>query len=321
MASSSHIQQKTKSGLHPRNKHQLNYDFNKLISANSELKEFVFTNTFDTQTIDFTNAKAVKALNKALLAEYYSIKHWDIPQNYLCPPIPGRVDYLHYLADLLALSNANKIPTGKHIKVLDIGVGANCIYPLLGFKEYGWHFIGTDIDAHSIKVANTLVQANELTHAIELKHQKQTNSIFNGILNSNDLVDVTMCNPPFHSSAEEANFGSSKKWKNLGYKKTEKAVLNFGGQSNELWCKDGELGFITRTINESANYKNQCLWFTTLVSKSSHLKSIYYSLNKIGAISIKTVQMQQGNKTSRFVAWTFLNETKQLEWVLKRWNK
>ena len=58
-------------------------------------------------------------LNRALLKADYGIDFWDIPPNYLCPPIPGRVDYIHHLADLLARSNNNEIPRGPQIKALD----------------------------------------------------------------------------------------------------------------------------------------------------------------------------------------------------------
>ena len=120
-----------KSGLHPRNRHQAPYDFDALCQRTPELQPFVFVNEHGTQTLDFADPTAVKALNKALLALHYGIAHWDLPVGYLCPPIPGRVDYLHRVADLLAES-AGKVPTGKSVRVLDIGVGANCIYPLLG---------------------------------------------------------------------------------------------------------------------------------------------------------------------------------------------
>src|SRR5690606_24715537 len=111
-------------------------------------------------SIDFFNPQAVKALNKALLFYYYDIVYWDIPENYLCPPIPGRADYIHYIADLLADNNKGIVPTGSEIKCLDIGVGANCIYPIIGVKEYGWSFIGADIDALAIKSAKKIIASN-----------------------------------------------------------------------------------------------------------------------------------------------------------------
>lgn len=308
-----------KSGLHPRNKHRSRYDFQSLIEVCHELKQYVSINQFNVETIDFTNPQAVKLLNQALLKQFYNIQHWDIPKNYLCPPIPGRADYIHNIADVLSSSNGGIIPKGKLVTVLDVGVGANCIYPLLGHQEYGWQFIGSEIDLIAIKVAKQIVESNSLFSYIDIRHQANVSFIFKGIVQPTELIDITLCNPPFHSSATEASEGSYKKWKNLGHKKTEKPVLNFGGQTTELWCKGGEVAFITKMIEESVLIKNQCLWFTSLVSKSDNLPAIYSALKKVGAISVKTINMSQGNKISRFVAWTFLTETQHIQWSLKRW--
>lgn len=308
-------------GLHPRNKHRGRYDFKELTHICPDLKPYVFINKFNSETIDFTNALAVKALNQALLAQFYGITYWDIPKNYLCPPIPGRADYIHNIADVLASGNGGIIPAGKSVKVLDIGVGANCIYPLIGHKEYGWSFIGSDSDPVAIKIASQIVKSNDLSHAIECRHQANSSNIFKGIIKPNEIVDITMCNPPFHSSAEEAQAGTVKKWKNLGYKNTVKPILNFGGQSNELWYKGGEVGFITKMVEESSQMKESSLWFTTLVSKSDNLNAVYFALKKAGAFSVKTITMSQGNKISRIVIWTYLNETQQMEWSLNYWKK
>ena len=308
-----------KSGLHPRNKHRSRYNFEELIYVCPDLKPFVSINQFNIETIDFTNAEAVKTLNRALLKQFYNIEHWDIPKNYLCPPIPGRADYIHNLADVLSSSNGGNTPKGKSITVLDIGTGANCIYPLLGHKEYGWNFIGSECDSHAIKVAKQIVESNTLSEFIDCRFQSNSSFIFKGIVKPTELIDITMCNPPFHSSAQEAQSGSQKKWKNLGYQKTEKPVLNFGGQTNELWCKGGEVSFISKMIEESVNLKEQCLWFTSLVSKSENLPTIYAALKRVGAATVKTISMSQGNKISRIVCWTFLTDTQHIQWSLKRW--
>ena len=305
--------------LHPRNKHHDRYDFKQLITACPELKPFVSINKFNIETIDFTNPKAVKILNQALLKHFYGIEHWDIPDKYLCPPIPGRADYIHNLADILATSNGGIIPKGKSVHVLDIGVGANCIYPLIGHKEYGWNFIGTDIDPIALKVATQIVSSNALADSIDCRRQTNPDFIFKNILKPNEMVDITMCNPPFHSSAAEAESGTERKWKNLKHKQTSKPVLNFGGQNAELWCKGGEVAFIRKMIEESSIISNSSLWFTTLVSKSDNLPVIYSALKKAKAISVKTLQMSQGNKTSRLVAWSFKNETQHIQWSLNRW--
>jgi 23S rRNA (adenine1618-N6)-methyltransferase len=304
-----------KSNLHPRNLHRSRYDFKQLTAVCPELKTFVFTNEHNVESIDFSNPKAVKCLNKALLINHYDIKNWDIPSNYLCPPIPGRADYIHYIADLLAESNNGKIPTGMEIAGLDIGTGANCIYPIIGNAIYEWSFVGTDIDEKSLENCTQIIESNpQLIDAISLQLQIESRFIFKNIITPEDRFAFTICNPPFHKSAEEANEGSLRKVSNLKGKKQTNAVLNFGGQNNELWCEGGELGFITQMIYESARYPMQCLWFTTLVSKQSHLKSLHKTLNKVNAAQIRTIEMSQGQKISRILAWSFLTENQQQDW-------
>lgn len=305
-----------KPSLHPRNPHRFRYDFEQLISAYPELEKFVFVNEYKLETIDFSDPEAVKAVNKALLISNYDIQNWDIPANYLCPPIPGRADYIHYIADLLAKNNNGIIPEGENIVGLDIGIGANCIYPIIGNSAYGWSFVGTDIDEKALQNCKKIITNNpKLIDAISLQSQIEPRFIFKNIILPEDKFAFTICNPPFHSSQEEAAKSALRKVNTLENKKADKPVLNFGGQNTELWCKGGELGFITQMIYESVKYPMQCLWFTTLVSKKDNLKSMYKILSKVGAVEIKTIDMAQGQKISRIVAWTFLSEAQQKNWT------
>lgn len=300
-----------KSTLHKKNVHRNGYDFNALTDIYPLLAQFIVCNSYNQQaTIDFSNSNAIKALNFALLKKYYHIDHWDFPTGYLCPPIPGRVDYIHYLADLLKNTSPD-IP--KKTSVLDIGTGASCIYPILGARSQGWHFIATDIDPISIKSANVNVKSNKgLTEQITCRLQQNSNHIFTGIIQPNEYYHLTMCNPPFHKSLADASKGTTRKWQNLskGNIKSSKQTnsLNFGGQKAELWCQGGEVGFIHQMIKESKLYRNQVLWFTCLVSKKDNLSAIKLSLKKAHATKINVVKMAQGQKISRFIAWSFSTE-------------
>ncbi|RWX54931.1 23S rRNA (adenine(1618)-N(6))-methyltransferase RlmF [Photobacterium chitinilyticum] len=322
-------------GLHPRNPHRQRYDFKALTASCPQLTPFVSENKFGDLSVDFTNSEAVKVLNKALLSHFYKVQHWDIPLGYLCPPIPGRADYLHYIADLLAESNDGEIPKGKRISGLDVGVGANCAYPIIGHRVYGWRFVGADIDPLSIKSAKFIVESNPtLAGAIKCRLQKVPDYIFTGMINADDIFDFTMCNPPFHSSLAEAAAGSERKVRNLsanakkkgteGFDKAvrgQKPALNFGGQKAELWCPGGEVAFIKRMIQQSVEKQSQCLWFTTLVSKKENLPEIYRALNKVKVADTRTIDMAQGQKITRVVAWTFLGTEQQQEWREQRWMK
>jgi len=291
----------TKTKLHPRNQHSEGYDFARLVAQTPELEAFTISNPSGQATINFQDADAVRMLNRALLKTHYDINSWDIPAGYLCPPIPGRVDYIHYLADLLAHSNNQKIPRGRHIKVLDIGTGASLVYPLTGQHEYGWHFTGVDIDTGAIKSAMKICAFNKLDIAV--RRQNKPENIFRGVIRPKDRFHLTMCNPPFHGSIEKASKGTQRKWANLG--KGRSTQLNFGGQNAELWCPGGEIKFVARMVQQSMEFTNQCLWFTSLVSKKDNLQPLSRILKRAKVAEFKVTDMAQGQKTSRFIAWTY----------------
>ncbi|WP_267407799.1 23S rRNA (adenine(1618)-N(6))-methyltransferase RlmF, partial [Pseudomonas sp. GM_Psu_2] len=275
--------------------------------ANPALRPFVAPTPRGNLSIDFTDPQAVRALNRALLALHHGVRDWDIPADFLCPPIPGRADYLHHLADLLAEGNGGRIPRGESTRLLDVGTGANGVYPLIGFKEYGWHFVGSDIAPTALDAFGRTLAANpDCAAAIELRLQPEPQAIFAGILQPGERYAATLCNPPFHASPDDAVRGSQRKWKNLG-KTTGKQVplLNFGGQAAELWCPGGEAAFIDRMIRESRACARQVGWFTCLVSKASNLPPLQAALRREQAGEVRVVAMAQGQKQSRFLAWRF----------------
>ena len=306
--------------LHPRNRHRFGYDFTELVRAYPEFKAHVLENAHNRPSINFSDPQAVKALNRALLLQHYDLKYWDIPPGYLCPPVPSRADYVHYMADLLGSCNDGKVPTGPHVKVLDIGTGANLIYPLIGHREYGWSFLGTDIDKTAIQSARKTLQQNpDLERVIGIREQPDPKEFFYGMVGKKEHFDLVLCNPPFHESAEAAQQQTARKIRNLTGKSTAVVTRNFGGQPKELWCKGGERRFVIDLIKESKKFAPNCLWFTSLIANKAHLKPIYATLKRVNAVTVNTIEMTQGNKISRVVAWTFLGKKRQDQWVAKRW--
>ncbi|NOI32964.1 23S rRNA (adenine(1618)-N(6))-methyltransferase RlmF [Vibrio cyclitrophicus] len=332
--------EKPQGGLHPRNQHTGRYGFDLLVAALPELKEHLIKNPVGEDTVNFSDPLAVKLLNKALLAHHYGVKHWDIPAGYLCPPIPGRADYIHRVADLLNSDGQGEPYNHASVKALDIGVGANCIYPIIGATEYKWRCTGTDVDPVSVKTANFIAESNaNLKGKIRTRLQADSESIFKGVIKDNERYDVTICNPPFHSSLEEAEKGSQRKLDNLAANrakkagqsfkpetnkksvkldkstKQEKRTLNFGGQKSELWCPGGEAAFIMKMARESQLFATQVLWFTTLISKKDNIDMVRSELGKLRAKQVKVVEMSQGQKVSRFIAWTFMDDEQRQEWI------
>lgn len=291
--------------MHPRNRFRHGYDFSRLIQAHPPLRGFVVQSPRGEATITFAEPAAVLALNQALLKDAYGLQ-WSVPAGALCPPIPGRSDYLHHLADLLSGGDEAAIPRGPAVSILDIGTGASCIYPIVGASEYGWQFVGTECDKTAHRWARQIVRVNRpIAALIEGRLQPDPRACFANVTYPGERFAASMCNPPFHASALEAADGSARKRRNLKLASTA-AALNFGGAAGELWCEGGEVGFIERMIAESAARPRLCFWFTTLVSMSAHLPRLRRALKQTAATEVRTIAMAHGQKQSRILAWTYM---------------
>ena len=282
-----------------------NYDFSRLTKISPELARHVKPNRHGNPSIDFADPAAVKALNRAILLAECGLEWWDIPDGFLCPPVPGRALYIEEIARLLAASNGGTVPRGDSVGILDIGTGANLIYPVIGRARYGWRFVGSELDAKAAASANRIIERNEtLRGAVEVRRQYSPSSIFEGIIRPGEFFDAVICNPPFHSSAAEAREGTRRKWEKLG-KAAHCERLNFGGTQSELWCRGGEAAFAKRMIDESAAHASQCGWFTVLIAKEEHFKTAKRALSAHSPSGVRTLDMPLGNKKSRALAWSF----------------
>lgn len=246
-----------------------------------------------------------------MLKHHYDIDAWDIPDGFLCPPIPGRVDYIHYVADLLAGYASNQT-----VSLLDIGTGANGIYALLACQAYGWNVTATDVNPLALDNVATIAQNNPtLKGDLTLRLQQDKSRIFERVIEQGDYFDVSVCNPPFHGSLAGALSSNQKKRDNLAKNRNQKVMhktrqdpkgLNFGGLGAELWCDGGERAFLRTMITESQDYAKQCRWFTTLVSRTEYLEIADALFDELNVTDVKKIQMHQGNKITRILAWTFM---------------
>ena len=315
------IHPKVKSKLHPRSRHRDRYDFEALVKSSPALSAYVRVNDYGDTSVDFFDPNAVMALNTALLFHYYGITRWQLPKGYLCPGIPGRADYLHHIADLLADTFHGNIPTGPQVRCFDVGIGASCVYPIIGVHEYGWSFIGTDIDHTALESCGKIVVENAvLEHRVELRLQQNAQDILNGVLLHDEYIDVVICNPPFHASQADADSAALRKLSNLKRKKTTTPIANFQGRNSELWYQGGERRFLELMILQSSDFQTTCCWYSSLVSKHSNLERMYATLDQVGAVDVKTIPTGQGNKVSRIVAWTFLSAKQREAWAQGRWS-
>ncbi len=290
--------------MHKHNPYIQRYNIDALVKQHKTLRKHVVLNPSKEATINFSDSKAVFELNKALLLSDFGLEDYQLPVGYLIPPIPGRLDYLLHVNDFL--TEQFNLTNSSTLKGLDIGVGANGVYCILGAQHFNWTMVGSDADANAVKIANTNLKLNPvLKSRVEIRHQDNKSFLLKGIVKPDENYDFMVCNPPFHASKTEALKGSLKKVTNLDLQKNRQThILNFEGQANELWCNGGESLFIKRLIKESFLFKTQVKVFTTLVSKSEHLTAIKKQLTKAKA-NFEVIPMEQGQKKSRIVLWWF----------------
>ena len=65
---------------------------------------------------------------------------------------------------------------------------------------------------------------------------------------------------------------------------------------------------------ESKKFSKNVKWFTSLVSNFHNLDGLIKKLESCGVLQSKVIPMQTGNKSTRIIAWTFLNEQELAEW-------
>ncbi len=283
--------------MHPRNLHQGQYDLQALAKAIPDLKAKLVKRE-EGFTLDFSDPESVRLLNQALLKYHYNIDYWNIPEGYLCPPIPSRSDYIHYIADYI--SEGGELLRGRKITLLDIGTGANVIYPLVAHKLYGWKCIATDIDATAIKCAKGIIDVNDLKKTIDIRLQPNNTHFFQNVLREKEYITITVCNPPFYTSEEDATEQNQRKNKGLHGK--EELMHNFSGAPHELWTEGGELQFIKSLIAESFLFSRSLKWVSTLVSKKEHLNKLTPILES-HELEHDIIPMQHGNKSTNILIW------------------
>lgn len=299
--------------LHPANPYGKPYDFPALVQTHPDLARFLRPHPQGGDTLDYNDAEAVRHLNEALMRHHQGLTKWCVPPGHLCPAIPGRIDYLCHLADLLRRDLHSQ--PARSIRILDIGTGATCVYPLLAATQFGWSGVGTesDIDAHTW--AKKQIDAHpRWADTLECRLQPNPEHIFSGVTKPDERFSASICNPPFYPSLEDAqkHVRSGKE-----IKKAPKEALksnspvrpqsSFGGTGHELWCKGGEIGFVQRMIQESQVRPDLCVWFTTLVARQGNLAPLEKALRKASVHDWCILPLFAGQKQSRVLAWSFLS--------------
>ena len=310
--------------MHPRNVFAAsNPDFAALAATHPRLLPYLVETKDGLHTIDFASWDATFELNRALLDACYGVKHWEVPRGHLCPPVANRANYVHWIEDLLALSrpaSASASAAGPALVGLDVGVGASCVYPLIGASLNGWRFVGIDVTDVAVAGARANAAGNPaIRHLVEirdartfrlagtsptLENQTRTNendsrgdSLLLPAMDEHETFAFCMCNPPFFDSDIQTE--EARRRKNPG--------SDFGGSDAETSCPGGERAFTARLFEDSLALRDRVHWFTTMCGKKETVKHLRRALASRDArvAAVRTTVFRQG-KTARWgVAWSF----------------
>ncbi|TDH73359.1 hypothetical protein CCR75_007113 [Bremia lactucae] len=238
---------------------------------------------------------AVRELTKTLLLHDFGLQ-WNIPINRLCPPLPNRLNYIHWIEDLLReQQKPDQKSCATVISGIDVGTGASCVYALLGATLNKWRFIATEINFESYECAKENVAKNHLEPLISIK-RTHTNRLLLEPLQEEPIhrqFHFVMCNPPFFDHMDEADTNPDS---------------SCMGSANEMVFPGGEIAFIENIIIDSEVLRNRVIWYTSMVGKKSSLRKLLSLLRGKNVKSTSTTEFFQGRTKRWGIAWSFSND-------------
>ena len=263
-------------------------DFKFLSEEFPEFKKYVYINKYGGYSINWKNPNSIKELVKTILNKFLNIIYYEIPENFLVPTLTSRYNYLNYINKLFTkfkIENKEKI-------LIDIGTGANIIYPLLGYKLYNWNFIASEINEDAIKIGKKIIKENNLEKEIFIFKQNDSKKIFENIININKKYLCSICNPPFFDINTEI--------------KKDNLYTDNEYNYNEVYCEGGEIFFIKEMIKESYIYKKNIFLFSSLIGRKNNMKKIYSVIKNIKEISLlNKTTIKQGKNARWIIIWSF----------------
>eukprot|EP00035_Acanthoeca_spectabilis_P001068 m.77372 g.77372 ORF g.77372 m.77372 type:complete len:403 (+) comp10607_c0_seq1:286-1494(+) len=340
--------------MHPRNRYaNVRHDFDAMATSNPVLRPFVRDRSGEAWVAppdpaspgsagaapapapqkrpkyryDFSQAGATTAFTTVLLERDFGLR-LDLPQGQLAPTLPQKLNYIHWIEDLIALPTAPEVlgmgcsaeplasaplesagskivrEAGKgEVVGVDIGTGCSSIYPLLVTSLHpDWIMIATELSDVGREYASKNIAANKRQDRISLVDVDNPLAVLRGtvfpadFVLSNPPIDFCMCNPPFFDLDEPTENRSGRR----GTRQHGKA-----GSDAEMMTVGGEAGFVGRLIEDSLELKHAVRWYTSMLGKKASIKTLQRQLLEHGFPTILRATFEQG-KTHRWaLAWSY----------------
>ncbi|XP_029302582.1 RNA N(6)-adenosine-methyltransferase mettl16 isoform X2 [Cottoperca gobio] len=282
--------------MHPRNRYKdTPPDFAYLAAKYPDFQHHVHTSLAGRPVVNFKEPEAVRALTCTLLKEDFGLTI-AIPLERLIPTVPLRLNYIHWVEDLI---DGQKQPR----RGIDIGTGASCIYPLLGATMNGWYFLATEVDDICFDYATKNVEQNRLSDLIKVVKVPQKTLLMDALKEETEIVyDFCMCNPPFFANQLEAKGVNSR-----NSRRPPPSSVNTGGVT-EIMAEGGELEFVKRIIHDSLQLKKRLRWYSCMLGKKCSLAPLKEELRKQGVPKVTHTEFCQGRTMRWALAWSFYDD-------------
>ena len=253
------------------------------------------------KTLDWQDPEQLRTLTRALLRQHFNLRV-GLPPDRLTPAVPVRYKYIQWIQRLLDTTSGSfttEHDTNRQISGLDVGVGASCIYPLLGCATHPtWRFYGTDIDAKAISTATANVSKNKLDPRIRLLFTTPDSPLFPLDTLGAESLDFTMCNPPFYASADERTASAAAK------KRAPRAACT--AADIEAITEGGEVAFALRMVEESRQLRDRVQWYTIQLGKDESVAAVVDELREAGCSNWAVGNLKPGHVTvRRALAWSW----------------
>ncbi|XP_021497794.1 RNA N6-adenosine-methyltransferase METTL16 [Meriones unguiculatus] len=286
--------------MHARNRYKDKPpDFAYLASKYPDFKQHIQINLNGRVSLNFKDPEAVRALTCTLLREDFGLSI-DIPLERLIPTVPLRLNYIHWVEDLIGHQDSDKSTLRRGI---DIGTGASCIYPLLGATLNGWYFLATEVDDMCFNYAKKNVEQNNLSELIKVVKVPQKTLLMDALKEESEIVyDFCMCNPPFFANQLEAKGVNSR-----NSRRPPPSSVNTGGIT-EIMAEGGELEFVKRIIHDSLQLKKRLRWYSCMLGKKCSLAPLKEELRIQGVPKVTFTEFCQGRTMRWALAWSFYDD-------------
>ncbi|XP_069134208.1 RNA N6-adenosine-methyltransferase mettl16-like [Argopecten irradians] len=260
--------------MHPRNLYKNKKpNFQELALKYPDFRKYVFPDVTGKLFLDFKHPDSLRQLSKTLLEDDFDLK-MELPLDRLVPTVPLRLNYIHWLEDVLAASKA-----GKCIKGIDIGTGSSCIYPILSCKLHDdWTFLATEVDDKNFMFTQKNIETNGMTERIKVKKVNAVDDtiLCDAIKDESDTFDFCMCNPPFFADHVEAQAVA----KSRSYSRADpKSVCT--ASFTEKIVEGGEVNFLKRMIKDSMELGDKIRIYSSMIGKKSSLPPLKEELRKL----------------------------------------